>query len=219
MDRPLLAPAPPRAVDRAGASASAWITLFSAGVFLAGCGTGRSSAAGGGDGGTRTYHPDASCLVTIQSPPVEPGIHVPIGTDIQYDSNPPSSGQHYPIWAKFQIYDSPVPRGYYVHDLEHGAVVLLENCGGGGCPDDVVTELQSVTDAIADDPLCAAAGEGVRVRALITPDPLVDTPIAAAAWGWTYTAACLDVPSLQQFVVGHYGQGPEAICTNGTSDF
>src|SRR5258708_2170075 len=69
-------------------------------------------------------YPDASCPVTIDSPPLLPGIHEGEGTAILWDSNPPSSGAHYPIWAAFQEYTTPVPRGYYVHDLEHGAVVL-----------------------------------------------------------------------------------------------
>ncbi|MGA7121378.1 MAG: DUF3105 domain-containing protein [Polyangiaceae bacterium] len=162
-------------------------------------------------------HPDAGCFVTIDSPPLMPAVHVPIPSDIQWDSNPPSSGPHYPIWAAFESYTTPVPRGYYVHDLEHGAIVLLYNCDDdGGCPD-VVASLQEVSDAIPTDPLCA--GEGVRVRTVITPDPLIDVPVAAAAWGWTYTAACVDIPTLQQFALQHYGQGPETLCSPGTTEF
>jgi uncharacterized protein DUF3105 len=162
-------------------------------------------------------HPDAGCFVTIDSPPLMPAVHVPIPSDIQWDSNPPSSGPHYPIWAAFESYTTPVPRGYYVHDLEHGAIVLLYNCDDdGGCPD-VVASLQAVSDAIPTDPLCA--GEGVRVRTVITPDPLIDVPVAAAAWGWTYTAACVDIPTLQQFALQHYGQGPETLCSPGTTEF
>ena len=75
------------------------------------------------------YFPEASCFVRIDSPPLQPGNHVPIGSNITtWDSNPPSSGDHYPVWAAFQEYDAAVPRGYYVHDLEHGAVDFLYNC-------------------------------------------------------------------------------------------
>jgi len=154
-------------------------------------------------------------MVTIDTPPLLPATHVPIGTDITWSSNPPSSGPHYPIWAAYQAYASPVPRGYYVHDLEHGAVVLLYNCPSG-CPD-VVAALQAVSDAIPDDPLCA--GEGVRVRTVITPDPLLDVPVAAAAWGWTYKAQCADVPTLTSFALANYGNGPEVLCANGTTQF
>jgi hypothetical protein len=162
------------------------------------------------------FHPDASCPVTIDQPPLLPATHATIPTDIQWDSNPPSSGTHYPIWASFQAYTTPVPRGYYVHDLEHGAIVLLYNCGDAGCPD-IVLALQAVSDSIPDDPLCA--GQGTRVRTVITPDPLLDVPVAAAAWGWTYTAECADLPTLKQFAADHYGHGPESFCSPGVATF
>ncbi|MGH7296132.1 MAG: DUF3105 domain-containing protein, partial [Polyangiaceae bacterium] len=138
---------------------------------------------------------------------------------VQWDSNPPSSGPHFPIWAAFQAYTSPVPRGYYLHDEEHGAIVMLYTCADdGGCPD-VAAALQSVSDAIPDDPLCAQTGEGVRVRTVITPDPLLDVPVAAAAWGWIYRAECVDLPTLTQFALDHYARGPEVLCANGTTQF
>jgi hypothetical protein len=160
------------------------------------------------------FHPDASCLVTIASPALLPPLHVAIDAAIQWDSNPPSSGSHYRVWAAYQAYTTPVPRNFYVHNLEHGAIVLLYNCGAAACPD-VVAALQATSDAIPDDPLCAAAGQGVRVRTVITPDPLLDVPVAAAAWGWTYKAECADGPTLRQFALDHYAQGPEDLCANG----
>ncbi len=162
------------------------------------------------------FHPDASCPVTIDTPPLQPAIHVPIGTAIEWDSNPPSSGEHYPVWAAFGEYTSPVPRGYYVHDLEHGAIVFLYNCVDAGCPD-VVAALRAASDAIPDDGLCA--GQGTRVRTVITPDPLLDAPVAAAAWGWTYVAECADLQTLTAFAIAHYGQGAETLCTPGATQF
>ncbi len=178
------------------------------------------------------YHPEASCLVTIESPPLLEGNHVAIGTEVQYNSNPPSSGPHYPIWAAYQEYQTPVDRRYYVHDLEHGAVVLLYNCapntdGGGADSGDagdagdpcaaIVEGLRKASASIPDDPLCK--GTSVRVRTVITPDGLIPTPVAATAWGFTYTAACLDLPTLSDFAKKHYGQGTEPVCANGTTNF
>jgi Protein of unknown function (DUF3105) len=173
------------------------------------------------------YHPEASCLVTIESPPLLDAIHVPIGTDVQYNSNPPSSGPHYPIWAAFQEYQDPVDRRYYVHDLEHGAIVFEYNCalvgdagtdgGDGGTCDTIVQGLRQAVSSIPDDPLCK--GTAVRVRTVITPDPLIVNPVAASAWGFTYNAACLDLPTLIDFANKHYGQGTEPVCANGTTTF
>ena len=163
-------------------------------------------------------HLDAPCTVTVDAPALLPANHVAVGSTIDYDSNPPSSGPHYPIWAAFQTYASPVPRPYYVHDLEHGAVVFVYKCtADDGCPD-VVRALQQASDALPSDPICDPSS-GVRVRTIVTPDPLLDVPVAATAWGWVYKADCVDVPTLTQFAKDHYGQGPEQICSNGTTQF
>jgi hypothetical protein len=168
----------------------------------------------------KPFHPDASCEVTIDTPPLLAGVHVAIGSPITWSSNPPSSGPHYPIWAAFQAYTTPVDLGYLVHDLEHGAIVFFYKCDDPkGCPA-IAAQLEQAVAAIPDDPLCASQTSGaVRVRAVISPDPLLDVPIAAAAWGWTYKAACVDLPSLEDFARAHYGQGPETLCVDGQSTF
>jgi hypothetical protein len=157
-------------------------------------------------------HPDASCLVTIDTPDLLPASHVPEGTSITWSSNPPSSGAHYPIWAQFQEYDHPVDLGYIVHDMEHGAVVLFYNCAEGAACDAIVAGLRMVRDALPTDPTCDPS---IRVRAVIVPDPLLDVPVAAATWGWTYKAACFDFPTLRDFALAHYGQGTEDLCAPG----
>ncbi len=164
------------------------------------------------------YFPEASCFVRVDSPPLQPGNHVAIGTDITtWDSNPPSSGDHYPVWAAFQEYDAAVPRGYYVHDLEHGAIDFLYKCDpdAGGC-DAMVADIRKAVASMADDPLCDPS---VRVRFVLTPDPLLDHPVAAAAWGWTYNADCVDLPTLEAFAKDHYAQAPENFCSNGITGF
>ena len=159
------------------------------------------------------------CEISVDAPAFLPAVHVAIGTHVEYDSNPPSSGPHYPVWAAFQTWPTVLQREYYVHDMEHGAVVLLYKCdhaaGGaaGGCAD-TVAALEQVRAALPDDPLC---DKSIRVRVVITEDPLLDVPFAAAAWGWTYKAKCLDVPSLTDFAKAHYGQGTEPICANGAT--
>jgi hypothetical protein len=166
---------------------------------------------------------DGGCKVQVQSFAPDPGLHVPVGSDITWSTNPPSSGTHYPIWAAFQEFDVVVPRGYYVHDLEHGAVVFLYNCAladggvdGGSCAA-LVQGLRDAVAAMPADPVCA--GTAVRVRAVITPDPLITTPVAAAAWGWTWTAQCVDEASLQDFAKSHAVQAPENECANGVTSF
>jgi hypothetical protein len=206
--------------------AAAAAAAAAATAALCACGGAGSTSQSQGQGPTDAGHLDgattidASCLVQIAQPPLMSSFaHVPIGTMVDWNSNPPSSGPHYPIWAAFQAYTSAVPRGYYVHDLEHGAIVFLYNCGSAGCPA-VVSTLQAASDSLPDDPLCAQqGGPGVRVRTVITPDPLIPTRVAAVAWGWVYLADCADLPTLEQFAKAHYGQGREDLCSPGTTAF
>jgi hypothetical protein len=65
------------------------------------------------------------------------------------------------------------------------------------------------------DPLCLSIPGGPAARVVLTPDPLLETPIAAATWGATYTATCIDVPSLRAFANAHYGNGREPLCADG----
>ncbi len=161
------------------------------------------------------YQPDASCPVVIDTPPLVVGSHVPEGTPITWNSNPPCSGPHYPVWANFQEFDHPIDLGYLVHSMEHGAVVLFYKCDGdaGSCTS-IVDGLRKVRDAVPVDPMCDPA---IGKRVVIVPDPLLDVPVAAAAWGWTYKAQCLDLPTLTQFAKDHVAQGTENICAAGSS--
>jgi hypothetical protein len=54
--------------------------------------------------------------------------HVPIGTAVEYNSNPPTSGPHYAQWEKPGIYSKVLQDGNLVHSLEHGYIVISYNC-------------------------------------------------------------------------------------------
>jgi len=174
----------------------------------------------------------SACNVRVEAPPVAESPHVPEGTAVVYATNPPSSGPHYPVWAHFQEMAQPVDDGYLVHSMEHGAVVLFYDCAalpadagdvagdadadadadaGGACAQ-MVAALRSVRAAIPSDPLCDPA---TRVRVILAPRPANDVAVAAAAWGATYRADCVDAPSLTRFVIDHYAKAPENFCTQG----
>jgi hypothetical protein len=175
--------------------------------LLVGC------TSGGSISGPMTFHPDASCPVTIQSFVPADGVHVDVGTPVTYATNPPSSGQHYPIWATWGDHTTPVPRPYYVHNMEHGGVVLLYKCTDAASCTNAENFLKSVMDAAPADPSCTAP---TRSRILVTRDDVIPSPFAAAAWGWTYVSDCPDMGSLLDFVKAHEAKGPEDLCANGS---
>ena len=47
---------------------------------------------------------------------------------VNYNSNPPISGPHFPVWAKKGLYDRLLSDGYLIHSLEHGYIVISYDC-------------------------------------------------------------------------------------------
>ena len=54
--------------------------------------------------------------------------HVTDISGVIYNSNPPTSGTHFPVWAKPGVYQVVISDGHLVHSLEHGYVVISYNC-------------------------------------------------------------------------------------------
>ena len=153
------------------------------------------------------------CSAVIEQHPIEGATHVSVCSPVTYLTKPPSSGNHYPIWAAYKCYASAIPEGFWVHNLEHGAIVLSYHCPGG-CTADVAAA-QAWIDALPDDPLCAVDAGDARVRVVMTPDANLDVKFAASAWGWTLRANCFDPVAFTAFSQAHYGQGPEVLCAEG----
>jgi len=140
------------------------------------------------------------------------GEHVATCSPLDYPDNPPAGGHHYPVWAAFQSFSFVVPRGFWVHDLEHGAVVYSYHCADG-CPDEVAS-VQALIDALPSDPLCS--GDPAR-RVVLVPDPLLDVRWGLSAWGHTLRADCVDADRFTQFYLNHFGTGPEQLCAQGST--
>jgi len=145
---------------------------------------------------------------TLVTPvPNEGWLHVPEGSTIRYQNNPPASGPHYPVWARYQEFTTTVARGYWVHNLEHGAVVFLHR---PDAPAAVVDALRSAYRLLAPDAQC-----GHRL-ALLTADPELSRPIAVVAADWVLTADGVDAPTIQAFVAARRNHGAEQVCDQGT---
>ena len=170
-------------------------------------------AACGGEGpSTPTPSPTPTLSPVPGMPPVtnvasEGWAHVAQGSDVAYQANPPASGPHYPVWGRYREHASALARGYWVHNLEHGAIVLLYR---PDAPAAAVAELRQAYEGMPNDPAC-----GHR-RALMTPDPLLPQPVAAVAALRVLMANRLDPSWVRAFTDAYRGQGPEAVCQDGT---
>src|SRR5262249_16643882 len=60
--------------------------------------------------------------------------HVAPGSPVMYEHYPPTSGHRWPSPAPWGVFEQEVPPETWVHNLEHGGIVILYHCGTP-CPD------------------------------------------------------------------------------------
>jgi hypothetical protein len=86
--------------------------------------------------------------------------HVSTGDQVTYPVCPPASGKHInrtgfgPLQP--DVYgpdDSSVPNGW-VHNLEHGGLVLLYSCDKGACDDTHLQQLRDFSTGFPNTPIC-----------------------------------------------------------------
>jgi hypothetical protein len=156
---------------------------------------------------------DSTCNAVIRSYPIESSTHFSTCGDVSYGTNPPSSGHHYVLFPEFATYPNAIPRGFWVHSLEHGGVVITYSCRD--CADEVASAAE-LRAGLEIDPLCCNAGScgDATNRMLLTPDPGLPTRWAASAWGFTLTADCFEPEVFKTFAQEHRGLGTEQICSN-----
>lgn len=155
-----------------------------------------------------------TCGVTTRRYELGYAVHVDQGTPLTHVSNPPCGGNHYPIWALFRSHPKPVPRGNWIHNLEHGGVVFLYRCASRAACPDLAAKLEALAQALPADPACVSP---VRNRIVVTPDPNLPEGVqfAAAAWGYNLVARCFDEDAFRGFYTRRFGRGPESTCAEG----
>jgi Protein of unknown function (DUF3105) len=122
----------------------------------------------------------------------------------EYNSIPASSGLHNPTTAIWNLYDQPVPQINYVHNLEHGGVVVQY---GSEVPADAIASLadwyQQDTRGLIVAPLAPDLEEQ---------DPTLADQIVATSWTHMLRCNSFDEESLSNFsddYRGPQGDAPE----------
>ncbi len=168
----------------------------------------------------RTAIDVTGCVNEVEEVPNEPRVHIPEDQTPVYNHNPPVSGEHYPIWARWQIHTDPLARGYWVHNLEHGGVIFLYR---PDAPQDLIDALIRVYNAIPNDDPCE------HRLAVLTADPLLDVPWAVTVSGpeidpeggdlgvgYVIKADCIESEqALVDFAVQYRNHSVENICDEG----
>ncbi|MGZ8782313.1 MAG: DUF3105 domain-containing protein, partial [Gaiellaceae bacterium] len=80
----------------------------------------------GGDDDLATTFQAAGCqLKTVPAAVGEHTAGLDATTDPKWNTDPPTSGPHYPLPAVYGEYDTPLKITQVIHNLEHGAVSVL----------------------------------------------------------------------------------------------
>jgi hypothetical protein len=124
--------------------------------------------------------------------------------DYEYNSIPATSGLHNPTPAIWNLYDQPVPQINYVHNLEHGGVVVQY---GSEVPAEAVTSLASWYQQDPRGLIVAPLAADLEEE-----DPTLADKIVATAWTHVLRCGSFDEEALNDFsddYRGPQGDNPE----------
>ena len=162
--------------------------------------------------GPRAAVTTGKAVGAIQTIPDEGRNHVARPARVTYKRQPPSSGNHYTDqlaprpWGNVQTELLPEE---YIHNLEHGGVVLVYQCSGSGSGSDCDAKFQAtqaLVDGLPKDPTFN------EVKFLATPYQGMTPKAALLAWDheWDFT----NVPNLNDaktFYNQFIDKGPEQL--------
>jgi len=130
--------------------------------------------------------------------PIAGADHIEEGQEAtDWNSDPPTSGQHYGIWAQAGFYDEAIPDGYLVHNMEHGYVIIYYNCDG--LSSEACSQFKSDIESAL-----ALAGQDIltnTLKVVAVPRPGMGNPITYASWGHLYQAASFVPEELVAYVL------------------
>ncbi|HKH76484.1 MAG TPA: DUF3105 domain-containing protein [Rubrobacteraceae bacterium] len=101
---------------------------------------------------------------------------------VEYDREPPTNGDHAPIWQTCGLYEKPVQNRYAVHSLDHGVVWITYR---PDLPERQVDELRPY---------------GGEAYVIVSPYPGQDAPVIATSWRVQLKLDGAGDPRLRKFV-------------------
>jgi len=115
--------------------------------------------------------------------------------DVEYNSNPPTSGPHYSNWHKeWKFYDEALPTGGLIHNMEHGGVVLW---------------YKASIDEATKKQLKEFTEDNFKIIASVNQD--IPAPMALSAWGVYEPFDSFDELKFKRFYKKHLNRGPENV--------
>lgn len=148
--------------------------------------------------------PNGSPAPLGQAQPDMGNLHISTGSDQRYSYCPPASGPHYnatgegPIAAKYYGPDDGTKPEGWIHNLEHGGIVVLYNCSMGACTDANAATLQAMAVNFPNSPICGIKAGGITAPVIARFDSMA-TPFAALVWDRVLLLETLDTAKILDF--------------------
>ena len=129
--------------------------------------------------------------------------------DVDYNSVPPNSGDHWSTPVRCGFYIQPVPDELIVHNMEHSNIVLSYNLPNAADVDALVAAINDLPDLWRDHFTVARPYQGIEKGS-----------IALTTWGVLDIMEGVDRQRIIRFFEHYVGtMGPEgAISCRGTQD-
>lgn len=150
-------------------------------------------------------------------------VHAPIGERVRYLNCPPASGRHYeapagPIRAGlYGPNDATIPQGW-IHNLEHGAIVLLYSCkdpAATACTEQGQADLAALYARWPNSPICNIP-PGNQTPVIARFDDMA-WPLAAVVWDVVLPLQTLDEAAIFEFYARQSERfNPEKACAAPT---
>lgn len=158
----------------------------------------------GSGGGASTDIPnrgDEAVISQVETEPSPGNQHVAEGTDIDYERQPPTGGDHYPPGSETRagFYGEPQPYGSLVHSIEHGAVVVYYD------PAQLSPEAEEHLRNLAQ----TYTGRWQSFIAVPNPKENPEAAYVLTAWEKRLTMDGYDPNVVRQFTGEYLGRGPE----------
>jgi hypothetical protein len=143
--------------------------------------------------------------------------HVATGSTVEYLSCPPASGRHYigtnvgPIrTAVYGPNEEVGPQGW-IHNLEHGGIVVLYRCPGDACSDAGQAELEALFRDWPASPVCNIPAR--QLSPVIARFDDMAWPYAVLAWDVVMPLQAFDRQTILEFHAAYADRtNPERLC-------
>ena len=143
--------------------------------------------------------------------------HVPIGEQVDYNSNPPTSGKHYEEWIRAGVYSQSKDDRNLVHSLEHGYIILSAKCKVQNARlEEMSTEASESGKFEVDDECKQRLDQLANIyekkgkrKLIVVPRENLDTNFALTAWNYLDKFDEFDAKRIEKFIDAHRDHGPE----------